>query len=76
MHCYCAVNLSAIARRGGGWSLSTMSPTRWSATIGRLMIDNGIERLALYGNLDITRDKVGLLHAQVNHPRFAGGSKP
>jgi hypothetical protein len=35
-----------------------------SATIGQLTIENGIERLALYGSHDITRDKVGLLHAQ------------
>jgi hypothetical protein len=35
-----------------------------SAAIGQLTIENGTERLALYGSLDITRDKVGLRHAQ------------
>jgi len=34
-----------------------------SVTIDRLTVENGIERLALYSSLDITRDKVGLRHA-------------
>jgi hypothetical protein len=34
-----------------------------SITIGELTVENGTERLALYGSLDITRDKAGLKHA-------------
>jgi hypothetical protein len=34
-----------------------------SVAIGKLTIENGTERLALYGSLDITRDKAGLRHA-------------
>jgi len=34
-----------------------------SIAIEKLTIENGTERLALYGSLDITRDKVGLRHA-------------
>jgi hypothetical protein len=35
-----------------------------SIAIEKLTIENGTNRLALYGSLDITRDKVGLRHAQ------------
>ncbi len=35
-----------------------------SVAIEKLTIENGTNRLALYGSLDITRDKVGLRHAQ------------
>jgi hypothetical protein len=34
-----------------------------SVGIGKLTIENGTERLALYGSLDITRDKTGLRNA-------------
>lgn len=34
-----------------------------SVTIDKLTVENGTDRLALYGSLDITRDKVGLQHA-------------
>jgi hypothetical protein len=34
-----------------------------SIAIEKLTIENGAERLALYGSLDITRDKIGLRHA-------------
>jgi hypothetical protein len=34
-----------------------------SVTIGELTVENGTERLAVYGSLDITRDKAGLRHA-------------
>jgi hypothetical protein len=34
-----------------------------SVTIDQLTLENGTDRLALYGNLDITRDKIGLQHA-------------
>lgn len=34
-----------------------------SVTIAKLTVENGTERLALYGSLDITRDKIGLRHA-------------
>lgn len=35
-----------------------------SVTLGKLTIENGTERLALYGSLDITRDQAGLRQAQ------------
>lgn len=34
-----------------------------SVTVGDLTVENGTLRLALYGSLDITRDKAGLQHA-------------
>ncbi len=34
-----------------------------SITIGDLTIENGIERMALYGSLDLTCDKQGLARA-------------
>ncbi len=33
-------------------------------SIAELTIENGTERIALYGSLDITRDKVGLARAR------------
>jgi hypothetical protein len=35
-----------------------------SITIGELTIENGTERIALYGSLDLTCDKQGLTHAR------------
>src|SRR5919202_1351227 len=35
-----------------------------SLSIGEMTLENGQERLALYGNLDLTRDKQGLQHAR------------
>ena len=35
-----------------------------SISIDRLTIENGIDRIALYGSLDISRDKQGLAHAR------------
>ena len=35
-----------------------------SVSIAELTIENGTERIALYGSLDITRDKVGLARAR------------
>ena len=35
-----------------------------SVSIAELTIENGTERIALYGSLDITRDKVGLARAK------------
>ncbi len=32
--------------------------------IGELKIENGQDRIALYGSLDLTRDKAGLRHAR------------
>ena len=34
-----------------------------SVSIGKLTIENGTDRLALYGSMDITRDRRGLAHA-------------
>ena len=35
-----------------------------SASIGSLTVENGRDSIALYGNLDITRDKAGLATAR------------
>ncbi len=35
-----------------------------SVSIGKLTIENGTERIALYGSLDLTRDRQGLEHAR------------
>jgi len=35
-----------------------------SITIDKLTIENGTDRISLYGSLDLTRDKRGLAHAQ------------
>lgn len=35
-----------------------------SLSIGKLTIENGTDCLALYGTLDLTRDKQGLAHAR------------
>lgn len=35
-----------------------------SMAIEELTIENGQDRVAVYGNLDLTRDKVGLQHAR------------
>ena len=36
-----------------------------SVSIDKLRIENGTDRIAISGSLDITRDKQGLAHAQV-----------
>jgi hypothetical protein len=35
-----------------------------STSVGKLVIENGADRLALYGSLDITRDQEGLTAAR------------
>ena len=35
-----------------------------SVSIDKLTVENGTDRIALYGSLDITRDQQGLAHAQ------------
>ena len=35
-----------------------------STTIGELTVENGTDRIALYGSLDLTRDKQGLAQAR------------
>jgi len=35
-----------------------------SISIGELTIENGTDRIALYGSLDLARDKQGLAHAR------------
>ncbi len=35
-----------------------------SISIGELTVENGTDRVALYGSLDLTRDKPGLAHAR------------
>ena len=36
-----------------------------SVSIGKLTVENGTDRVALYGSLDLTRDKHGLAQALV-----------
>ncbi len=33
-------------------------------SIAKLMVENGTDRIALYGSLDLTRDRQGLPHAR------------
>jgi hypothetical protein len=33
-------------------------------TIDKLTIENGTDRISIYGSIDLTRDKRGLAHAQ------------
>ena len=35
-----------------------------SVSIGKLTVENGTDRIAFYGTLDLTRDKQGLAHAR------------
>ncbi len=35
-----------------------------SVMIGELTVENGTDRVALYGSIDLTRDKQGLAHAR------------
>lgn len=35
-----------------------------SISIGEMTIENGTDRIALYGSLDLARDKQGLAHAR------------
>ncbi len=35
-----------------------------SISIGELTVENGTDRIALYGSLNLTRDKQGLAHAR------------
>jgi hypothetical protein len=35
-----------------------------SVSIDKLTVENGTDRIAIFGSLDITRDKQGLAHAQ------------
>ena len=35
-----------------------------SVSIGEMTVENGTQRIALYGSLDLTRDKQGLAHAR------------
>ena len=35
-----------------------------SVSVGKLTFENGTDRVALYGSLDITRDQQGLAHAR------------
>lgn len=35
-----------------------------SISIGELTVENGTDRIALYGSLDLTRNKQGLTHAR------------
>ena len=35
-----------------------------SVSIGKLTVENGMDRVAIYGSLNITRDRQGLAHAR------------
>lgn len=45
-------------------SLKPYADDAASLQIGELTLENGRERVALYGNLDLTRDRAGLGHAR------------
>lgn len=45
-------------------SLTPFADDAASVTIGKMTVENGTDRLAVYGSLDITRDKPGLAHAR------------
>ena len=45
-------------------SMTPFADDAASLSIGKLTIENGTDRLAIYGSLDITRDKPGLAHAR------------
>lgn len=45
-------------------ALKPFADDRASQAIGGLTVENGRDRLALYGSLDITRDKTGLERAR------------
>lgn len=42
-----------------------------SMAVGGLTVENGTGRMALYGSLDLTRDKQGLAHARALHAVLA-----
>ena len=35
-----------------------------SLSVGKLTVENGTDRIALYGTFDLTRDKQGLVHVR------------
>jgi len=43
-----------------------------SFNVADLTIENGTDRLAIYGNIDLARDKTGLEAARTLHKLFAG----
>ena len=45
-------------------TLTPFADNAASVSIGKLTIENGTDRVALYGSLDITRDQQGLVHAR------------
>lgn len=45
-------------------TLKPFADNRASQAIGGLTVENGIDKLALYGSLDITRDAAGLERAR------------
>ena len=45
-------------------TLTPFADNAASLSIGEMTLENGQERIALYGNLDLTRDKQGLQHAR------------
>ncbi len=45
-------------------TLTPFADNAASLSIGKLTVENGTDRVALYGSLDITRDLQGLAHAK------------
>lgn len=45
-------------------ALKPFADDRAASAIGGLTVENGRDRVALYGSLDLTRDKAGLDHAR------------
>lgn len=45
-------------------TLTPFADDATSITLGKLTVENGTDRVALYGSLDITHDQQGLAHAR------------
>ena len=57
----------AIAPAAGPSGLDPFADDSGSLGIGGLTVENGTDRVAVYGSLDLTRDKAGLEHAREVH---------
>ncbi|MGU3667902.1 hypothetical protein ACLBX9_27260 [Methylobacterium sp. A49B] len=55
----------ASAETGGGGSFEPFADAAGARTIGALSFENGTDRIALHGSLDLTRDKAGLAQARL-----------
>ena len=56
-------------------ALNSFADDAASMNVGELTIENGKDRVAVYGQLDLTRDKAGLRGAARTHPRPGAHSR-